>query len=251
MTICAGSVPGAHCGRGAKTMLLNLFKVSKPNESDADSRLASLPHVQPDPALRPIVLDAWACGQAIDIKDAVYGPAHWKDNKPFHDEGFPYYCFLAGFVRSQSCKRVFEIGTHYGGSTLAMSYGGATDILTVDISDLNQALHGAVGITKLTGDANSSRIIKESVAHFGGRPIDLLYIDAAHKFAPTTINLGLYCFLLKPRLAIIDDILLNPEMRNVWNALQATHGTDAINCVDVVPEIRAPNVGFGLLRLRE
>lgn len=229
-----------------------LFRFLKPaaSEGDLDSRIASLPRAQSDPSLDQIVLDAWHEGGNIDTKSAIYGPAHWTKSEAFHKEGFPYYKFLAGFIRSQSCTRVFEIGTHYGGSALAMLAGGATDILTIDVSDLNQELHHTPRITKLTGDGNGSTAIKQAIAHFGGSAIDLLYVDADHRFTPTLTNIALYAFLLRPRFAIVDDIVLNPEMRNLWNAIRTVQGARAINCVDVVPEIRAPVVGFGLLKLR-
>jgi hypothetical protein len=59
----------------------------------------------------------------IELPDAIYGPAHWSGDKKFHDESFPYYFFLAGFVRLKNCRSIFEVGTHYGGSTLAMLHG--------------------------------------------------------------------------------------------------------------------------------
>lgn len=207
---------------------------------------------KPDDALAVIVRSAWNEGQTIDLSNVGYGPAHWDNgNKPC-DKPMPYYHFLAGFVRSQNCKRIFEIGTHFGGSIISMHRGitepSKAQIITVDISNINPAIHHMPGVTKITGDANSDGVIKLTAAAMGGEPIDLLYIDAAHEFGPTMINLGVYIFLLQPRFVLIDDIVLNDEMRSLWNAVCATRGSNAINCADVVPEIRTPNVGFGLLR---
>lgn len=204
--------------------------------------------------IKELVSQAWTLGQAIELPNAFYGPTHWEGTKKFHDGPFPYYFFLAGFVRSQNCRAIFEIGTHYGGSALAMFYGiadkSAARIVTVDISDLNQALHHTLGIIKLTGDANCEAIVKNSVLRVGDEPIDLLYVDADHRFAPTITNLGIYCLLLRPRFVIIDDILLDGEMRCVWDVVSAAYGADAVNCAEVIPKIRAPNVGFALVRLQ-
>jgi cephalosporin hydroxylase len=123
-------------------------------------------------------------------------------------------------------------------------------IVTVDITDLNPALHQTQGVTKIIGDANSEGVIKMAVATMGDAPIDLLYVDAAHDFVPTLVNLGLYILLLRPRFVVIDDIVLNDGMRSFWNVVCVTQGANAINCADVVPAIRGANVGFGLLWLR-
>ncbi|MGZ5921743.1 MAG: class I SAM-dependent methyltransferase [Rhizomicrobium sp.] len=207
-----------------------------------------------NPSLTAIVEQAWAQGQNIDLSTVGYGPAHWNDGKKFYDTPFPYYFFLAGFVRSQNCKRIFEIGTHFGGSTNAMLRGVADPsearLVTVDVTDLNPTLHQTPGIVKVIGDANSEGVIKMAVATMGDAPIDLLYVDAAHDFVPTLVNLGLYILLLKPRFVVIDDIVLNDGMRSLWNVVRVTQGASAINCADVVSAIREPNVGFGLLWLR-
>src|SRR5262245_9451833 len=82
----------------------------------------------------------WSVGHTIGLPHVCYGPAHWNGGKKFHDEPFPYYYFLAGLVLSQNCSTIFEIGTHYGGSCLAMLRGIADPhsarIVTVDVSDL-------------------------------------------------------------------------------------------------------------------
>jgi hypothetical protein len=48
----------------------------------------------------------------------------------------------------------------------------------------------------------------------------------------------------------VDDIALTDGMRAMWNVVRVAHGAEAINCVDVIPEIRSSVCGFGLLRLR-
>jgi len=205
-----------------------------------------------DAALAEIVRDAWAAGQNIDLDGVGYGPTHW-DGEIFHAAPLSYYFFLAGLVRVQDCRTILELGTHYGGSCRAMLRGvapeAAADILTIDISDINRAIGRTPGITKLVGDANSDAIIKQTVLHFANAPIDLLYVDADHHFGPTLTSLGIYCLLLRPRLIVIDDVLLNPQMRTLWDALAAAPGARAVNCIDIAPGIRESHVGFGLLSL--
>ncbi len=227
---------------------------------DVDERLASRAQTARSKlrngdtlAIKEIVRQAWSVGQTIELPDAFYGPAHWGDGKAFHNKPLPYYFFLAGFVRSQNCRSIFEIGSHYGGSALAMLHGiadkNAAGIVTVDISDLNDALHHTLGISKLTGDANDEATIKQAILCAGNAPIDLLYVDADHRFLPTITNLALYVLIMRPHFAIIDDILLNSEMRTMWDAVRAAYGPDAVNCVEVVSEIRDQNVGFGLCKV--
>jgi hypothetical protein len=217
--------------------------------------LAALSAVaSPDPSLHDVVRQAWTMGQTIDLAGVGYGPPHWTGDDRFVTAPAPYYFFLAGLVRSQQCRRILEIGTHYGGSTVAMLRGVASQseacVVTVDVTDLNPALRSIAGVAKIVGDANSEAVIKQFIIALGNRPIDLLYVDAAHKFLPTITNLGLYVFLFRPRFVVIDDIVLNDSMKSLWSSICATLGAHAINCVDVIPEIRAPSVGFGLLQLR-
>jgi hypothetical protein len=226
---------------------------SKPQEIPRID-LSSLKQVPADQNLAEMVRAAWIAGKDIPLSNAVYGPAHWPDGKRFCDEPFTYYYFLAGLVRLQGCRRMVEIGTHFGGSTLAMLHGvlkaSSAKIVTIDITDLNPVLHSTPGIIKLTGDANSDEQIKRIFVHFGGEPIDLLFIDADHSFLPTITNFALYVALLRPRLVVIDDVKLNEGMRDTWRVIRTAYGENAIDCDSVIPEVRMPNnVGFGLVSL--
>lgn len=243
----AASVAG-----GISRLIRREARISAPGMATLDRALGARSSAPPDPALEQIVKDAWATGCEIDVAGAVYGPAHW--NGSFHDKPFPYYNFLAGFVRTQDCLRIFEVGSHYGGSCLSMLRGvhgrEAAKIVTVDVTDLNPALHAIDGVTKITGNANHEATLKQALLEMGPEPIDLLYVDANHRFLPTLNNLGLYVFLLRPRFVIIDDIALNAEMRTLWGVIRGAYGAAAVNCVDVEPDIRQAKCGFGLVRLR-
>jgi hypothetical protein len=207
-----------------------------------------------EPALDDVITKAWTMGQDIELSGIGYGPAHWGDGERFVSTPYPYYRFLAGLVRSRRCHRIFEIGSHYGGSILSMMRGidelDQDKILTVDITDLNPALHSVTGLQKIIGDANTEGIIQKAVTYFEGKPIDMMYIDADHSFLSTIENISVYGILLRPAIVVLDDIVLNESMRAMWNVIRAAYGAEAVNCVDVIPEIRSSAVGFGLLRLR-
>jgi hypothetical protein len=206
------------------------------------------------PPLSDIVEKAWKIGQTIDLSDISYGPAHWKGNEKFCNAQFPYYFFLAGLVRSQNFKRILEIGTHYGGSARSMLRGisdpNDAKLVTVDITDINPELHQLAGITKIVGDANKEATLQKIIVCLVGDPIDMIYIDADHRFLPTIVNVALYSMLLGPSLVIVDDITLNENMRAMWNVVCAAYGSEAINCADVISAIRPQGVGFGLIRFR-
>jgi cephalosporin hydroxylase len=113
-----------------------------------------------------------------------------------------YYYFLSGFVRHHNCSQILEIGTHFGGSIQAMQRGinperiEKSNLLTVDITDLNPDIHRIPRLRKLTGNANARVITEEIVEYFKHQRINLLYIDADHHFEPTLANIGIYCTLL-------------------------------------------------------
>jgi cephalosporin hydroxylase len=88
-------------------------------------------------------------------------------------------------------------------------------ILTVDVTDRNPELHKTPGITKLTGDANTEYVIKKAVTFFDSDPIDLMFVDADHNFLPTITNIGVYASLLRPRMIVVDDIVLNRSMKSM------------------------------------
>jgi hypothetical protein len=204
--------------------------------------------------LESVVQEAWLAGKAIDLKGVQFGPSlrSWSEER-FHDKAYPYYFFLAGLVRSQACNRILEIGTHFGGSGLSMRRGigdpNQANLVTIDITDLNPALHNAPGLTKLTGDANSEAMIQKVLEQFSGQMIDLMYIDTRHSFMPTALALGVYGMLLRPRFVVLDDISLTDGMRQLWSRLRTSY-EDAVNCIDVAPQVRVEKCGFGLLRLR-
>lgn len=205
-------------------------------------------------SIEAIVDTAWQTGQGIDLSGVVFGPAlpNWKNPK-FTDVAHPYYYFLAGFVRSQACNRILEIGTHYGGSGLSMLRGvaepGEARVLSLDITDLNPALHEMPGFTKFTGNANGDPVMRNVLDHFGTEPIDMIYLDTNHSFVPSALSMGVYALLLRPRYVILDDINLSDDMRLLWGRLRAMY-PESVDVSAQIPAVRVASAGFGVVQLR-
>jgi cephalosporin hydroxylase len=237
---------------GVATKLRN-WDDRRQDSTDLDACIASLCEATPSLPLAEGVRQAWEIGQKIDLTNIMYGPVHWKGAEMFRTNPEPYYYFLAGFVRHHKCSRILEIGTHFGGSIRAMQRGidpeltDKSQLLTVDLTDLNPDVRRIPRLRKLTGDANS-RVITEQVVAYFRNPIDLLYVDADHHFEPTLANVGIYCTLLRPSFVILDDIVLDKRMTALWNVLRVAFGANAVNCAEIVP-IRPQGCGFGLLQL--
>ncbi|HPG89300.1 MAG TPA: hypothetical protein PLD46_06570 [Hyphomicrobium sp.] len=115
--------------------------------------------------LKAHVLGAYKHGFSIDLDHCVYGPAT-GGNRGYIDETMSYYRLLAGHCALTNAHTVMEVGTHYGGSTLALlsglRAGSAKDplVVTMDITDLNrERLAKEREIHKVIGDATELSFI--------------------------------------------------------------------------------------------
>ena len=207
---------------------------------------------------------AWARGQGINLAGATYGRQHWGGFETA-TEPEPYYTFLAGLCAEYGCQRVLEIGTHTGGSAVAMARGmqaaGITTprLVTIDLNTTSDSYlphqPEAPFITKIVGDANNTKTVLDAIAAFSEQPIDMMYIDGDHMFEPTFNALATYSTLLAPRLVVIDDITLNGSMQLMWRFLKkAPAFHDIVNVADIIPAVRplvdGHNAGFGVIQLR-
>jgi predicted O-methyltransferase YrrM len=194
------------------------------------------------------ISDAWDVGRRLDLDDCVYGIPHWPGDPP--KQPYPYYFFLAGLASSQHCRRVLEIGTHMGGSTLAIrkGIGDALDCLvTIDLTDLSDRMLGNHSdIKKIQGSASDPTVISRVVELFGGHAIDLLYVDAVHDYENTIQQYGIYCTLLHPKVIVLDDIFLNQSMRRMWLDIRRASPRETSDTTVVTEEIRAVDAGFGV-----
>jgi|SRR6185437_6570271 len=208
-----------------------------------DAKIAALADGKPQAQATDLIHTAWNTRKSIDLSGIVYGPE--TTSGKYLNTTPNYYYFLAGFVRSQHCKRILEIGTNFGGASLAMVKAGAEKIVTIDVTDVNQALYSVPQITKLTGDANNEGVFKRALVEMGTEPIDLLFLDADHRFMPTMMNFALYSMSLRPTFILLDDIHRNDSMQSLWDAMRIIR--KAVDCVDIIPEIRSKDCGFGLI----
>lgn len=206
--------------------------------------------------LTHIVRRAWERGADIGLDGVGYGRIHWDDKKKIRTLPFPYYRTLAGFASVVGAKTALEIGTHWGGSGIAIAramiahHGQGARLVTIDVSTEsdNYLPHApeALQVTKIVGDANASSVVKQVLGHMSHA--DLLYVDADHTEMATFLNFCIYNSLLAPKIAIFDDITLTDDMKAFWDTMRRAFPDNTINCVDVLPETRGPEplCGFGL-----
>ncbi len=150
---------------------------------------------------------------------------------------------------------VIEIGTHWGGSAVALMRGMLSQqtsplLVTIDITTESDhylpAQPESRFITKIVGDANRPEIVDQVRASV--RQADLLFIDASHSAKPTLLNTFLYGLLFKPKVVLLDDITHNESMKAAWAILRAIYPHQSVDCATVVPAIRRRE-GFGLIVL--
>ena len=200
------------------------------------------------------VLKAYRLGHELDLSGCVYGPTT-DARRSFLNETMPYYRLLAGHVAETNASRIVEIGTHYGGSALAMAAGfrGNTSgrIVTMDIAGLEHAsLRSDPRITKVVGDATELGFVRAVAARFPSPEIDLLYIDALKTpdFVLRTMR-NVYDAGLRPNWLILDDIQTNGSMRALWSLLETEDREHTFLISDAYPEIRGPEIGYAICAL--
>ena len=205
--------------------------------------------------LKAYVWRAYTHGQTLDLGDAVYGPAT-GGTRGYIDETMPYYQLLAGHVALSSAATVMEIGTHYGGSTLALlaglRAGGAANgrIVTMDVTDLNrERLSREPEIVKVIGDSTEPGFVEALAADLPSREIDVLYIDALKDatFLLTTMN-NMHLAGLRPKWLILDDVE-TAGLRPLWDLLESAEPERSILVSREFPEIRDRKQGFGFIGL--
>jgi cephalosporin hydroxylase len=148
-----------------------------------------------------------------------------------------------------------EIGTHWGGSAVALMRGmlarhSAPLLVTIDVSTESDNYLPAQPeyrfIKKVLGDANDLKTVEQVRAQV--QKVDLLFIDARHWAEFTLLNTFLYGMLFRPRAILVDDITLNDSMRAAWAVLRAIYSRQSVDCKTIVPDIRRQE-GFGLILL--
>jgi cephalosporin hydroxylase len=184
----------------------------------------------------------------IDLSGIYYGTSEGN----FVDGPAPYYFFMAGLAARLRCRRIVEIGAHFGGSIFSMArgveYAGllpTAEMVTVDLKDKNREGFQKNPLVKLIiGNCFDDVVAQKVASSFSGR-VDLMFIDHHHDYDHTSRCLEQYLPLVSPRLVVLDDIGLNPSMEKLWGDIVGVYGNRAINVT--FASRRPKNVGFGLL----
>lgn len=198
-------------------------------------------------SLNEICSQAMVEGRKIDLSDCVYGEAHWEG--PFVNYPMMHYYFIAGFVKTQSFRNMIDLGTHYGGSVMAMAKGAVHSdiqklkIATVDITFKNEeGFNKYPHIKRVKGDSLSRETINELIGFFNC-PIDLLFIDTDHKGPILLRNIEVFVKYFLPKYILIDDVHLNSSMENAWKRIVSEFKDKAFDA-SVILDRKA---GFGVV----
>jgi len=193
--------------------------------------------------IKELCRNAKIIGDTIDITGCRYG-MHDRTNTYIGET--VYYSFLAGFVKLINAKQILEIGTHYGGSVMAMERGTNTDakIVTIDIKFKDSvALSEYKNIKRVTGDSTSPAVVKE-VDKYLEPPIDLMFIDSLHTKNFVFLNMKRYGKLL-PKYIVFDDIHINATMNDLWSKLISKYTNYDLSSI-----VDREKAGFGIIQLR-
>lgn len=206
--------------------------------------------------VRQHVLAAYALAETINLDHCVYGPAT-GGTRGYIDDTPPYYRLLAGHCATTNSKSVIEVGTHFGGSTLAllagMKQGKAKDpvLVTMDITDLNrERLEREPEIRKVIGDSTRQGFVAGLASNLESPDVDLVYIDALKDpgFVLTTL-FNIYAVGVRPKWLILDDIQTTEEMCKFWDILEEIEPEMSFLLSREFPHMRKPEMGYGIVCL--
>lgn len=186
--------------------------------------------------------EVYRIGEAIDLAGVHYGP-HSRTKRYYEMTG--YYPLLAGLARKIGAKKVLDVGTHFGGSAMAMQRGMDADGLavTIDVTFLNNVILSKIpNIRRVCGSSLDPEKIAEISDILDGGPIDVLYIDTFHDYPNLMANIEAY-LPLNPAFIVMDDISINDSMKEAWRDLCARYA--AVDVTDLCKR----NCGFGVLVL--
>lgn len=148
-----------------------------------------------------------------------------------HNHGHTYYQFLNKLVRRVQPKKILELGTSIGRSSLFMmtALPETSSLVTVDIgSFLRSDLAGFAWDKRLTIVFGND--LEKSVFSQIGNGFDFLFIDSEHDIVHLNPEWEMYKKLLVDgAIVVMDDIKLNQGMIEFWDNLpyeKVDTGTD-------------------------
>ena len=203
------------------------------------------------------VWQSYNAGHTIELDHCVYGPSTGSNVRGYIDETMSYYRLLAGHCMLTDAGTVIEVGTHYGGSALALlagMRGGKAEtpqLVTMDVTDLSTPqLMQEPEIRTVIGDSTIHGFMASLVDDLDDTPVDLLYIDALKDaaFVITTL-FNAHSVNVAPTWLILDDVQANDSMRSLWTLLEEMEPDMAFLISRDYPEIRRPDMGYGIIYL--
>jgi cephalosporin hydroxylase len=201
--------------------------------------------MKPTETLAEFLADAYRIGESLDLAKAHYGP-HSRTKRYY--ETTKYYPLLAGLARKIGARYAVDVGTHYGGSAMALKLGmglGQGLVVTVDVTRRNQEfLARYPRIHRVKGSSINPVVTAEVIGALGGNKLDILYIDSVHNYEHTMKNVEIYG-ALNPDFIVFDDIKINAEMKRAWAEL-----SESYKAFDATV-LCTRNCGFGVLDMRK
>lgn len=197
--------------------------------------------------LRSLVAAAYRTGGGIDTAHCLYAPAGEAVGSA--GVSMPYYRLLAGLARLTQPRLIVEIGTFFGGSTLAFAAGldGEARILTVDpVRHPNPGLDADPRIERLTASALDADGMAQIAAAIGDRRIDILYVDALKDGDFVLDTLAAFA-PFRPRLIVLDDIVANESIEAGWDRLVARYPDRTLAVCDLLEGVRNIEFDMGVI----
>jgi predicted O-methyltransferase YrrM len=165
--------------------------------------------------------------------------------------------FLA-LIRPTEPRRVLEIGTDNGGTLYLLAWASAADanLLSIDIRDyprLRRQLYRSLGrrgqrVGVHQGDSQHVATRAAVERYFGGKSLDLLFIDGDHAYESVRRDYELYAPLVRPGGAIaFHDIAEGTEssvggVPRFWNDIRSS----LVDPVEIVHSRSQNGYGIGV-----
>ena len=127
------------------------------------------------------------------------------------EAGSEHYKLLAYLSTFFNDCQLFDIGTHIGGSSIALAYNPRNIVISYDVEDCKQLSNPPMNIIYEIGDFKLDKEVLSS---------PLVFIDTNHNGAD---EMEFHEFFLKNNyrgVVLWDDIHLNPAMKNFWHSVQ-------------------------------
>jgi predicted O-methyltransferase YrrM len=143
----------------------------------------------------------------------------WKGHREIVNgkAGIHHYKLLSYLSMKISNGLIFEFGTHYGTSSLALSVNKSNKIITYDVIKGRPRQYGISpqpeNVELRIGDIFKLRQEREMLK------ADLIFVDVDHS---GSFEWNIYSFLSRNRyegLLLLDDIGYNHSMKSLWNTI--------------------------------